>query len=118
MKHLDEPIVPPDHINPELTTGISEIIELCMAKKPRKRYATTTDLIEDLQAVAEGRPPMQARKLIDLTAFDSIDQENIAELPEEEQSEVSLITTPLFWIAAVGWFLAVILLIVVILLAS
>jgi serine/threonine-protein kinase len=99
MKHLDEPVIPPDHINPELTTGISEIIELCMAKKPRKRYASTTDLIEDLQAVAEGRPPVQARKLIDLSTFDSMDQDSISELPEEEQDEASLMTTPLCVIA-------------------
>jgi serine/threonine protein kinase len=118
LKHLDEPVVPPDHINPQLTTGISEIIELCMAKKARKRYASTKDLIEDLQAVADGRPPLQARKLIDLSAFDSIDQESITDLPKEEQGEASLITTPLFWIAVVGWFLAVLLLIIVILLVS
>jgi len=118
LKHLDEPIVPPDHINPDLTTGISEIIELCMAKKADKRYATTTDLIEDLQAVADGRPPVQARKLIDLSTFDSMDQESITDLPEEAQSEASLITTPLFWIAVVGWLLVVLLFIIVILLAS
>jgi serine/threonine-protein kinase len=106
MKHLDEPVIPPDHINPQLTTGISEIIELCMAKKARKRYASTDDLIEDLQAVADGRPPLQARKLIDLTTFDSMDQDSISVLPEEEQSEASLTSTPLFWIAVVGWFLA------------
>jgi len=106
LKHLDEPVVPPDHINPQLTTGISEIIELCMAKKARKRYATTDDLIEDLQAVANGRPPLQARKLIDLTTFDSMDQDSISELPEEELSETSLTSKPLFWFAIVGWFLA------------
>ena len=118
LKHLDEPAVPPDHINHQLTTGISEIVELCMAKKARKRYASTKDLIEDLQAVADGRPPLQARKLIDLSAFDSIDQESITDLPKEEHDETSLITTPLFWIAVVGWFLAVLLLIIVILLVS
>ena len=118
LKHLDEPIMPPDHINPQLTTGISEIIELCMAKKAKKRYATTTDLIEDLQAVADGRPPLQARKLIDLSTFDSMDQENMEAESEEEQDKVSLITTPLFWIAVVGWFLVVVLLMIVVLLAS
>ena len=118
LKHLDEPIVPPDHINPELTNGICEIVELCMAKEPLNRYATTTDLIEDLQAVADGRPPVQARKLIDLSALTSLDKENNVDIPEEEQNAVSLITTPLFWIAVVGWFLAVLLLIIVILLAS
>lgn len=94
LKHLDEPIVPPDHINPELTNGIGEIIEFCMAKEPGKRYATTIDLIEDLQAVADGRPPVQARKLIDLSALTSLDQESNADASGEAQSEVSLITTP------------------------
>ena len=115
LKHLDEPVTPPDHINPQLTTGISEIIELCMAKKARKRYVSTDDLIEDLQAVAEGRPPLQARKLIDLTTFDSMDQDRISVLPEEEQSEASLTSTPLFWIAVVGWFLAALFLVLLVL---
>jgi serine/threonine protein kinase len=118
LKHLDEPVVPPDHINPQLTRGTSEIVELCMVKKARKRYASTKDLIEDLQAVADGRPPLQARKLIDLSAFDSIDQESITDLPKEEHDETSLITTPLFWIAIVGWFLATLLFIIIILLVS
>jgi serine/threonine protein kinase len=117
LKHLDEPVMPPDHLNPQLTTGISEIIELCMAKKARKRYASTDDLIEDLQAVANGRPPLQARNLIDLTTFDSMDQDSISELPEEEQGEASLITTPLFWIAVVGWVLAALFFILLIMLS-
>jgi len=118
MKHLDEPVTPPDHINPQLTAGICEIIELCMAKKARKRYASTDDLIEDLQAVAEGRPPLQARKLIDLTTFDSLDKDSISELPEEEQSEASLISTPLFWVAVVGWGLAALFFILLIILSK
>ncbi|MHC4566222.1 MAG: protein kinase domain-containing protein, partial [Planctomycetota bacterium] len=64
-KHLDEPMTPPDHINPKLSNGVCEIIELCMAKDPSGRYAATADLIEDLEAVADGRPPVQAHKLID-----------------------------------------------------
>ncbi|MHC4229850.1 MAG: protein kinase domain-containing protein [Planctomycetota bacterium] len=118
MKHLDEPIVPPDHINPALTNGICEIVELCMAKDPAKRYATTTDLIEDLEAVAEGRPPVQAHKLIDLSALTVLDQKSNADESAETQDEGSLITTPLFWIAVVGWFLVVLLLIIVIMRAN
>ena len=111
LKHLDESLVPPDHINPGLSNGISEIIELCMAKNPKKRYASTTDLIEDLQAVAEGRPPVQARKLIDLSAFTTLDREDEANEQEEPQGSASLIMTPLFWIAVVGWVLVAVLLI-------
>lgn len=118
LKHLDEPLLPPDHINPGLTNGISEIIELCMVKDPKKRYVSTTDLIEDLQAVAEGRPPVQARKLIDLSVLTSLDQDSNTNESEEPENSDSLMMTPLFWIAVVGWFLVVVLLIIVILLVS
>lgn len=117
LKHLDEPPLPPDHINPELTNGICEIIELCMAKDPAKRYATTTDLIEDLQAVANGRPPAHAHKLMNLSELAGLDQKGDTGKPVEMQSEGSLITTPLFWIALVGWLLVVLLLVVVVMLA-
>jgi eukaryotic-like serine/threonine-protein kinase len=117
-KHLDEPLVPPDHINPKLTIGICEVIELCMAKDPAKRYANTTDLIEDLQAIADGQSPMQAHKLIDLSTLTALNQMSDSNKSVETQSERSLITTPLFWIAVVGWFLVVLLLIVVIILVN
>ena len=117
-KHLDEPLVPPDHINPKLTIGICEVIELCMAKDPAKRYAITTDLIEDLQALADGQPPVQAHKLIDLSTLTALNQTSDLNESAETQSEGSLITTPLFWIAVIGWFLVVLLLIVVIILAN
>jgi len=117
LKHLDEPPLPPDHVNPELTNGICEIIELCMAKDPAKRYATTTDLIEDLQAVANGRPPAHAHKLMNLSELAGLDQKGDTGKPVEMQSEGSLITTPLFWIALVGWLLVVLLLVVVVMLA-
>jgi len=118
LKHLDEPLVPPDHINPELTVGICEVIELCMTKNPAKRYADTADLIEDLQAVADGRPPLQAHKLIDLSTLSALNQKSDSSEFVETQNEESLITTPLFWIAVVGWFLVVLLLILVIIIAS
>jgi serine/threonine-protein kinase len=118
LKHLDEPLVPPDHINPKLTIGMCEVIELCMAKKPAKRYANTTDLIEDLQAVADGQSPVQAHKLIDLSTLTALNNKSDLNDSVETQSEGSLISTPLFWIAVVGWFLVVLLLIVVIILAN
>ncbi len=75
-------------------------------------------LAHPLFAVPEGRPPVQAHKLIDLSALTVLDQKSNADESAETQDEGSLITTPLFWIAVVGWFLVVLLLIVVILLAN
>lgn len=64
-KHLKEPLVPPDHINPTLSSGIGEIIEVMMTKSPDDRYPTMTECISDLEAVASGGPPLLARQKYD-----------------------------------------------------
>jgi serine/threonine-protein kinase len=64
-KHLKEPLVPPDHVNTALSTGIGEVVEVMMAKDRNQRYASTSNLLVDLEAIAAGRPPLQARKQID-----------------------------------------------------
>src|SRR3954454_16850372 len=65
-KHLKEPLVPPDHINESLSAGISEIVEVSMAKRREERYASTKDMLEDLRAVAASQPPVHARRDIKL----------------------------------------------------
>jgi serine/threonine-protein kinase len=64
-KHLKDPLIPPDHINTKLTSGIGEIIEVMMAKKPHDRYPSMVEVITDLEAVAHGEPPLQARQKYD-----------------------------------------------------
>ena len=64
-KHLKEQLIPPDHVNTVLSAGIGEIIEVMMAKKRDDRYPSTKELIADLEAVATGEPPFQARKKYD-----------------------------------------------------
>jgi serine/threonine-protein kinase len=60
-KHLKEPLVPPDHLNSSLSTGLAEVVERMMAKDRAQRYASTTDLLVDLERVQRGEPPLQAR---------------------------------------------------------
>jgi serine/threonine-protein kinase len=64
-KHLKQPLTPPDHLNTNLSTGLGEVIEIMMSKDRAGRYASTTDLITDLQAVANGEPPLFARSRYD-----------------------------------------------------
>jgi len=64
-KHLRDPLLPPDQLAPELSGGISMIIEMMMAKDPRERYHGAGDLIEDLDRVAVGDPPVHARPKFD-----------------------------------------------------
>ncbi len=73
-KHLREPLTPPDHINVALSSGISEIIEVTMAKNRDERYQTTEDMLEDLKLVRAGQPPKHARRAVDLDALQKLEQ--------------------------------------------
>lgn len=110
-KHLKAEPTPPDHINPGLSSGIAEIIEVCLAKNPDQRYASTADLLEDLEAVARGEPPLQARKVFDVSSLSSLVRPNdgpggrtqIVTLPPSER----VTSNPLFWFAVIGWLMVV-----------
>jgi eukaryotic-like serine/threonine-protein kinase len=67
-KHLREPLTPPDHLNVELSSGISEIIEVAMNKVREERYQSTEDFVEDMRLVRSGQPPKHARQAVDLDA--------------------------------------------------
>ncbi len=114
-KHLKEKLVPPDHINPNLSAGIGEIIEVCMAKNPDERYQTTSDLLYDLEAVARGEAPVQARKQFDLSSLASLDQEAPAASSQDsahgdtvdmDVEATPLTSQPIFWAAIAGWIAA------------
>jgi serine/threonine-protein kinase len=107
-KHLTEPLIPPDHLVPSLSTGLGEVIEAMMAKKRRDRYATVTDLIADLDAVKRGEPPLQARKRLDASLLmgladggETVEMQSPAEPDEPEQA-----TIPLVWVFVLGAVLA------------
>ncbi len=65
-RHLKDPLVPPDHLNPDISAGLSEVIELALHKDKTERYASTEEMVEDLKAVRSGRAPIHARHAIDL----------------------------------------------------
>lgn len=49
LAHLEEPIVLPSMINPEVTPSLEQIILKCTEKKPENRYACIADVISDLR---------------------------------------------------------------------
>jgi serine/threonine-protein kinase len=73
-KHLREQLTPPDHINTSLSAGISEMVEVMMAKKKEDRYSNCEELMEDLQAVQAGNPPVRARGRFDVTALEELEE--------------------------------------------
>jgi serine/threonine-protein kinase len=72
-KHLKEELVPPDHLNPDLTAGVGEIIEVAMSKRRRNRYQSA-----DLERVAAGEPPLVARQHYDLSSLDKIGEGGVS----------------------------------------
>lgn len=86
-KHLKQPLVPPDHINTALSTGVGEIIEVAMAKNRDERYATTRDMLEDLQAVARGDPPIHARRIVDPETLAKVEEAAHGHTVDLEPSE-------------------------------
>jgi serine/threonine-protein kinase len=59
-KHMEEPLTPPAQLVPELTGGLSEVIEVLMGKRRSDRYANTEDLVIDLESIVLGQKPRLA----------------------------------------------------------
>jgi serine/threonine-protein kinase len=53
-------LVPPDHLNTRLSSGLGMVIETMLAKNREHRYATPDDLILDLKCLNQGEIPMIA----------------------------------------------------------
>ena len=86
-KHLRERLVPPDHINTGLSAGVSEVIEIMMAKKREDRYHDVQELLTDLEALREGRPPMQARQRFDMSDLEQLEDGDVIDEEESGYNE-------------------------------
>ena len=77
-KHLKEDLIPPDHLNTDLSAGVGEIIEVAMAKKRKNRYASAEEMLMDLEKVAAGEPPPMARQHYDLSSLAGIEEGGVS----------------------------------------
>jgi len=75
VKHLNEPLTPPDQVNLLLATGTCEIIEKMMAKDPRDRYQTPHDVVMDVRRVLAGRAPMLASSGRETELLERVEEE-------------------------------------------
>jgi serine/threonine-protein kinase len=98
-KHLKAELVAPDHVNPKLSGGLSEIIEMMMAKDPRKRHQNCKDLLIDLRAARKGETPPIAHKEVfetDLATIVAAEAAAPAELSADtSKGERPLVREPL-----------------------
>ncbi len=73
-KHLRERLIPPDHINTALSSGVSEVIEVMMAKQKEDRYSNATELLTDLEALSKGESPLQAHRRFDVSMLEQLEE--------------------------------------------
>ena len=78
-KHLREKLIPPDHIVTSLSAGVSEVIEIMMAKRREDRYNSVEELLVDLEALREGHPPLQAHKRFDVSVLERLEEGDVVE---------------------------------------
>jgi len=89
-KHLKNELVPPDHINTTLSSGVSEVIEVMMAKNKADRYSNVDELLVDLKAVRAGQAPVLAHKRIDVSALEQLEDGEAVETPEKVDVEQTI----------------------------
>ncbi|MAT82189.1 MAG: serine/threonine protein kinase [Phycisphaerae bacterium] len=68
-RHLKAPLTRPDDLNPSLSPGFCQVIEMMLAKDPSDRYESMTDLLEDLELVQRGDSPHFAKPAVDLSSL-------------------------------------------------
>ncbi|MEM9066632.1 MAG: serine/threonine-protein kinase [Planctomycetota bacterium] len=90
-KHLKAELAPPDHVNPRLSAGISQVIEMMMAKSRGKRYQNCKDLLIDLRAVRDGASPVIAQQDMlaetELAGLAAAEVEAAGEIQEDTSNE-------------------------------
>lgn len=98
QKHLKAPLIPPDHVNPSLSGGISEVVEMMMHKSRKLRYKSCHDLLIDLRAVRRGEQPPIAHKeasTSDLAAVAAVAQSQSAEIAQDKTTQPSPFDFPI-----------------------
>jgi serine/threonine-protein kinase len=105
--HLTEELTPPDHLRPELSSGLGEVVEWMMAKNRRQRYRHPDDLIVDLECLLNGEPPKLARQRIEAATLKDLAE---GESEEDEDEDTSAGSGPpggaWIWIGVLGGLLA------------
>jgi serine/threonine-protein kinase len=80
--HLKNELVPPDHVNTKLSSGIGEVVEVMMAKDPAVRYQNPSTLLMDLECLLAGQAPKVARQFAQSSLHD------LAEGEDADESDV------------------------------
>ena len=82
MKHVNGHLRPPQELNPSVPDGINAITLRLLAKHPEDRYASDSELIEDLERVCAGLDPAGATTEMMTHAMPQVTRINRAAPPQ------------------------------------
>ncbi len=90
-KHVDPRVelIPPDHVNTRISSGLGMVIETMLAKNRENRYSTPDDLILDFKCLLQGESPMIAGQKPD--SLEALAEGEIGDEPISAASESELI---------------------------
>ena len=95
-KHLKAPLVPPDHLNPQISAGTALIIETMLKKDARDRYQNAKQLLRDLDLVLSGQEPEFAKPNVDLsTIATAVNGAGAAPAPVVRKEQGGLLASPM-----------------------
>lgn len=63
LKHMNEPMVPPSRLNPDIPQDLEDIVMKATAKLQTARYATADDMITDINLIRYNRPSEYSQEL-------------------------------------------------------
>ncbi|MGE4146289.1 MAG: protein kinase, partial [Planctomycetota bacterium] len=63
LQHMKTPAKPPKEVKEDLSEGLSNVILNMMAKRPEYRYASLSDVLEELIKVEKGQVPKKRKKI-------------------------------------------------------
>jgi serine/threonine-protein kinase len=112
LKHLQEPVVPPKHLNSNLPEGLNNLIVKAMEKEPIARYQNIKDMILDLQRIKNnssykvdiGNNLDEHTKI--MAPIQSENDENDEEEPKTNKKKLLLILIPLAILVILSGFFA------------
>ena len=92
-KHVDPNVamVPPDHLNTNLSSGLGMVVETMMAKNREHRYHTPDDLILDLKCLMRDESPMIAGQKPEAWQALAEGESDLDSLPLQGASEEQLV---------------------------
>ncbi|HSN58675.1 MAG TPA: Stk1 family PASTA domain-containing Ser/Thr kinase [Clostridiaceae bacterium] len=99
LKHIQEPVVPPNQLNENIPDALNKLIMKAIEKEPFRRYQNVTDMVTDLKAIQQnkdlrivaGEFGQDATRVLDVEEINSkLNQETMqVQTPVEKRSEKS-----------------------------